>query len=143
MVMTWMTRALKVCEERKISQAELARAIKVEPARITEWKKGVKEAYARQVLSAAEFLGVSMDWLMTGEGSELPDRETDLGDGDRLLLQTAKTLRFEPAEAIAALLAARQQAAQVVASRVLRQQPEAQNPPAPELDRERNKPGRK
>jgi transcriptional regulator with XRE-family HTH domain len=64
---------LKRCLDRRgLTQAELAKAIKISPGHITDVLKGRKEMGVKGARKAAEYFRVPFVWLYQGEG-ELPD----------------------------------------------------------------------
>ena len=83
---TIVVRMLNQSKSCGISQKDLAARIGVRPQAITEWKTGTTSSYTKYLPQIAEVLGVSIDYLMTGEkeeptviqDDELTQKERDL-----------------------------------------------------------------
>lgn len=61
-------RILKAAKEKKITQKELAAQIGVHAQVITDWKNG-STSYQRYMQKISDLLGVSADYLLTGQKS--------------------------------------------------------------------------
>lgn len=59
-------------ELRRMSQGELAEATGAARQSVVVWERGQSEPGLLKAYKAAEFLGVSLEWLVTGQG-EGPD----------------------------------------------------------------------
>lgn len=71
-----VSRIILAMKEKGIDQKTLAAEIGVRPQAITEWKKGITASYTRYIQSISNVLGVSADYLLTGQVSEpAPDPE--------------------------------------------------------------------
>lgn len=66
--MTVGQRIHEVARKKRISQKELAEAIGISPSSVSDWKKGSVPS-SDNLKKAAEFLGVSVDFLLTGSES--------------------------------------------------------------------------
>jgi len=67
---TFAERVKYVREERKLSQAELARGINVTRNAVSLWENGSSKSMTPENLfAAADFLRVSARWLATGTGA--------------------------------------------------------------------------
>jgi len=56
----------------KKSQKELGDALGVKQQLITDWKSGRVKSYMKYIDKIAEFLGVTADYLLSGEEKEVP-----------------------------------------------------------------------
>lgn len=66
-------------KERGLKRQQLADACGITVGNIPKWKHGQSKPIAENVYSAAQFLNVSMEWLLTGtDSSELSDQERHL-----------------------------------------------------------------
>ncbi|MEZ5778113.1 MAG: helix-turn-helix transcriptional regulator [Paracoccaceae bacterium] len=84
-------------EASNLSQAELAERIGVKTRVIEQWEADSKEPRANRLQMLAGMLGVSLMWLLTGEGDGVEiadDSETDIADL-RGLLGELRQLRTE------------------------------------------------
>lgn len=76
---TFSSRLSWALQQKGISQSELARAIGVNRAAINYWIKGkTKEIEGTNLAKAADVLGVTPLWLMTGKGSSAPKKTVDV-----------------------------------------------------------------
>lgn len=60
----------KLCEKNGVSSADVARATGVAKATLSEWKKGTYRPKADKLQKIADYFGVSLDYLMTGQHPE-------------------------------------------------------------------------
>lgn len=65
-------------ECRGLKSVDLAVLLNVNPSVISTWKSRNKNPPSEYVFCICEFLGVSPEWLLTGEGSKHPAKETDV-----------------------------------------------------------------
>lgn len=65
-------RLRRLIGERGESQGAFARACGVSPARVTEWLSGSQLPSADRLRTVAERTGVSLDWLLLGDGGDGP-----------------------------------------------------------------------
>lgn len=79
-----------------MSRADLARRLGVRQATLAGWEDDRAEPRANRMHMLAGMLGVSMRWLMTGEG-EGPDSENALGPDLRAMLGEMRGLAAEQA----------------------------------------------
>ena len=67
-----------------ISQSGLARACGVSPASVSQWVRGpTKDLRMENLVAVADYLGVEIRWLATGEGPKYMDHKEawlDIGD---------------------------------------------------------------
>lgn len=66
----------KLCEKNGVSSADVARATGVAKATLSEWKKGTYRPKADKLQKIADYFGVSLDYLMTGQH---PEQTSDSG----------------------------------------------------------------
>ena len=66
-----VSRILSAAKEKGYDQKTLAQEIGVRPPAITEWKKGIGTSYNKYLPQLAEVLGVSVDYLLTGDEKTL------------------------------------------------------------------------
>lgn len=73
--MTFFERLKLALRLKKKSQSGLAKAIGVSPSAITQWKSDAPEKKydAMNILKAAEELGTTPKWLLTGAGEMFPN----------------------------------------------------------------------
>ena len=57
----------ELCRVRHVRPADVARATGVSPTTISEWKKGLYTPKQDKLLLIAEYFGVTLDYLLTGE----------------------------------------------------------------------------
>lgn len=62
-------RILSAAKNKGFDQKTLANEIGVRPQAITEWKKGITTSYNRYIPVISDLLGVSADYLLTGQES--------------------------------------------------------------------------
>ncbi|MGM9936361.1 MAG: helix-turn-helix domain-containing protein [Candidatus Ornithomonoglobus sp.] len=67
-----LNRILMTLESKNIEQKALADAIGVRKQTISDWKSGKTKSYTKYIAQIAEFLGVSVDYLLNGE-TAVPD----------------------------------------------------------------------
>ena len=73
---------LATMQEKKISQKELCEHLSIGKQAFTDWKSGKSESYKKYLPQIADFLGVSVDYLLgktdkkekPSENGELPDK---------------------------------------------------------------------
>ena len=83
-----LTRILSCIGNKHGAQKELAEHLGIHPNVITNWKNGTNKSYRGYINEIADFYGVSIDYLLTGEQKEkspsitgegkhhIPDKET-------------------------------------------------------------------
>lgn len=72
----------KLLAEKGLRAADVTRATGIKSPVFSEWKKGKSRPNADKMLLIANFLGVTVEYLMTGEEKQ---------NGTKLLLKTKKT----------------------------------------------------
>jgi len=68
---------IKILEERKITVYKVAKATGISTATMTQWKKGISTPKQDKLKKIADYLGVSVDYLMTGKEPEPNIQITD------------------------------------------------------------------
>ncbi|WP_342068530.1 helix-turn-helix domain-containing protein [Yoonia algicola] len=78
-----------------LSQQTLAEKLGVKPSTISAWENDLKEPRANRLQMVSGVLGVSMSWLLTGEGEgpDAPDAETALTSDLVEMLAEMRVLR--------------------------------------------------
>lgn len=62
-----VSRILSAAKEKGIDQKTLAQRAGIRQQSITDWKKGLTTSYTKYLPELAEVLGVSVDYLLTGD----------------------------------------------------------------------------
>lgn len=57
----------KLCEEKGVTMAEVSRATGVAKATLSEWKKGTYRPKAEKLQKIADYFGVTLKYLLTGQ----------------------------------------------------------------------------
>ena len=60
----------KLCDDAKVRPSEVSRATGVATSTLTEWKKGSYTPKADKLQKIADYFGVSVDYLLTGEDQD-------------------------------------------------------------------------
>ena len=60
----------KLCEDAKVRPSEVSRATGVATSTLTEWKKGSYTPKADKIQKIADYFGVSVDYLLSGEEAD-------------------------------------------------------------------------
>lgn len=83
-----------------LDQKALAGKLGVKQAVIAAWENDLKEPRANRLQMLSGILGVSMSWLLTGEGAgpEAPDEDGPLNDDLLDLLAEMRALRSQIAQ---------------------------------------------
>ena len=87
-------RLLDRLEEMNLIRADLCRALGISEGTVRNWKKGVMPA-ADTALKIADFLNVSLEYLVTGKKDESKKSKIELSDFEKNLLCEAKDLTQE------------------------------------------------
>lgn len=89
-VATFGDRLAAARENAVMSQSQFAKRIGVRKATAVSWEEDVAEPRANKLTMISGILGVSIKWLLTGEGEEIdaPDAATPSADADTLALLT-------------------------------------------------------
>lgn len=78
-------RILEILSRNKMTQADLSRATGISTGLISQWKKRCQNPSAEKLQRIADYFGVSVDYLLTGEESkEKPSAEAE-GDIDAMV----------------------------------------------------------
>lgn len=102
--MTIIERILKEADNKKVTQATIAKHIGKNNNQVTSWKERNCNPPAEYIPAIAELLGVTVGWLMTGkEETEiiLPEQEQQLLDYYHTADKKGQELILEHAEYIA------------------------------------------
>ena len=62
----------KLLDEKGLKNADVARATGISNMTLSDWKRGKSVPKSDKMQKIAEFLNVSVDYLMTGEEKEVP-----------------------------------------------------------------------
>ena len=81
-------RIFDLLKEQKISQRDFARAIKVSPQTITDWKKGKSRSFSTMISVIAPALHTTPSWLYWGNGSKY------FSDEDRRKLENQRAVHL-------------------------------------------------
>lgn len=60
----------KLCKERNVTPAKVSKATGIATSTLTNWKKGEYTPKGEKMKLIADFFGVSVDYLMTGQEKE-------------------------------------------------------------------------
>ena len=66
-----LDRIFETMKARGKKNKELAEYLGLSPQRVTDWKSGRIASYSKHVDKIAAFLGVSTDYLLTGQGADI------------------------------------------------------------------------
>ena len=81
-----------------LSQDELARRLGIRPRTLQAWEEDLSEPRANKLQMLAGVTGVSLKWLMTGQGEGPQPPASELGDDAAALLTELRQLRGELAQ---------------------------------------------
>ena len=83
-------------ESAGLGQEELARRLGVKPSTLRSWEEDTKEPRANRLATVAGMLGVSLRWLLTGEGAGVsaPTDNGTMPPGAADLLREMRDLRL-------------------------------------------------
>lgn len=70
-------RFVKLYESKGLKPSDVAKGTDLSSTVFSEWKKGKSQPNAEKLLKIAKFLGVSMEYLMTGEEPDLSQKDTN------------------------------------------------------------------
>jgi transcriptional regulator with XRE-family HTH domain len=101
--MDMLAKILKRASEKGMTQSDLARAAAVDPARITEWKKGEWQPNVGQFSRMGRTLGLSLDFLADDSLAEPPKEPEPLSDDARVVLAIIDALKLKLPDVIRAL----------------------------------------
>lgn len=71
-------RMFALIKMRGIQQKDFAELVGVSPPKVSEWKNGKSKSYTDYLAKIAEVLGVSTDYLLTGEENSPPPEGDEL-----------------------------------------------------------------
>lgn len=91
----FLQRVLEEMDFLQVSKAELSRAIEVPDPTVRSWFKKNTIPAADTALKIADFLNVSLEYLVTGEKEESKKSKIELSDFEKNLLCEAKDLTQE------------------------------------------------
>lgn len=74
----FMDRVESILKEKRLTQKELAEDLGLRRPTLSDWKKNGAVPAADICLRIAEYLGVSVEWLVTGKESSLTTEEKTL-----------------------------------------------------------------
>lgn len=74
----FMDRVESILKEKRLTQKELAEDLGLRRPTLSDWKKNGAVPAADICLRIAEYLGVSVEWLVTGKESSLTSEEKTL-----------------------------------------------------------------
>lgn len=66
------SRYCKLRDEKGVSDYQVAKSIGVNQAVFSDWRRGKSAPKTEKLVRIARFFGVSLDYLVTGEGPEMP-----------------------------------------------------------------------
>lgn len=98
---TFGDRLMAAREAAGIKRKKLAQQIGVKPSTLRNWEDDRSEPRANRLTVLSGILGVSLVWLMTGEGAGPVEPETDGPEEDRALAALAADFVATRAEMVA------------------------------------------
>ena len=93
----FMDRVESLLKEKKLTQKELAEDLNLRRPTLSDWKKNGAVPAGDICIRIAEYLGVSVEWLVTG-------KENGLTSEERTLLRQWKILTPEQKDTVSTLL---------------------------------------
>jgi transcriptional regulator with XRE-family HTH domain len=93
--------------ERKLSQSTVAAALGISRPHLTNIEKGHDAAGKETLVAAADFYGVSLDWLTQRAGSQSPEKAQVLNEREALLLGAFRALPTTEADYLLGMVLAR------------------------------------
>ena len=81
-----LTRILSCIGNKHGAQKELAEHLGIHPNVITNWKNGTNKSYRGYINEIADFYGVSIDYLLTGEQKEKSPSITGEGNTNQSIV---------------------------------------------------------
>lgn len=79
-VATFGDRLTAAREQAKMTQADLARKLGVKKITLANWEEDLNEPRANRLQMLSGLLGVSLKWLLTGEGDDVEIDQTPSAD---------------------------------------------------------------
>lgn len=95
---TFPTILRNLMENRNVTQKDLANVVDVRPQTISQYKNGLTQPTADNLLKIAQFFHISVDYLLTGLSSDNSDINKELGlteDAIKMLKRASCTENFE------------------------------------------------
>ncbi|MEM9579643.1 MAG: helix-turn-helix transcriptional regulator [Pseudomonadota bacterium] len=81
-------------EQTGMTQAQLARRLGIKPSTLRAWEQDISEPRANRLSMIAGILGVSIVWLLSGEGEGLEaPTHSEIGEGGEAILSEMRELR--------------------------------------------------
>ena len=93
-VATFGDRLTAAREQASLSQAELARKLGVKKSTLVSWEDDLNEPRANRLQMVSGMLGVSLKWLLTGEGDEV-EVQADPSATDQALLSEIREIHAQ------------------------------------------------
>ena len=81
-------------EQADLSQAELARKLGVKKSTLVSWEDDLNEPRANRLQMVSGMLGVSLKWLLTGEGDDV-EVQADPSETDQALLTEIREIHAQ------------------------------------------------
>lgn len=67
----------KLRDEKGVKDADVARETEITKSTFTDWKNGRSVPGSEKMKKLAEYFGVTVDYILTGEKPEMPDYESE------------------------------------------------------------------
>lgn len=93
-VATFGDRLTAAREQANLSQAELARKLGVKKSTLVSWEDDLNEPRANRLQMVSGMLGVSLKWLLTGEGDDV-EVQADPSATDQALLSEIREIHAQ------------------------------------------------
>ena len=93
-VATFGDRLTAAREQASLSQAELARKLGVKKSTLVSWEDDLNEPRANRLQMLSGMLGVSLKWLLTGEGDDV-EVQADPSATDQALLSEIREIHAQ------------------------------------------------
>lgn len=93
-VATFGDRLTAAREQASLSQAELARKLGVKKSTLVSWEDDLNEPRANRLQMVSGMLGVSLKWLLTGEGDDV-EVQADPSATDQALLSEIREIHAQ------------------------------------------------
>lgn len=93
-VATFGDRLTAAREQAGLSQADLARKLGVKKVTLVSWEDDLNEPRANRLQMVSGLLGVSLKWLLTGEGDDV-DVEESTASADQAILSEIREIHAQ------------------------------------------------